>query len=102
MSFKLLQCNSRLRRVCAGRTSVENPHFGHPGKVTTHTSHSACSRYVQIITPNPKFIDGTWISREGDMEGTFYLRPNRRKWFEILFEGYAKDLGMTGSVEFLP
>ena len=81
---------------------LTGPHFGHPGQVTFHTSQSSCSRYVQIITPNPKLVDGVWISREGEMEGTLYAPPNRRKRFETLFEGYAKGLGMTGPVEFLP
>jgi len=36
------------------------------------------------------------------MEVTLYVPPNRRKVFEVLFEGYAKSMGMTGSVEFLP
>lgn len=53
------------------------------------------------MVPNPKLIDGTWVSREGEMEVTFYVPPNRRKWFEDLFVGYARSLGMTGSVEFL-
>jgi len=35
------------------------------------------------------------------MEGTLYVPPNRRKWFESSFERYAKGLGMSGSVEFL-
>jgi len=35
------------------------------------------------------------------MEVTLYVPPNRGKGFETLFEGYAKGLGMTGSVEFL-
>jgi len=42
------------------------------------------------------------MSREGEMEATLYLPPNRRKWFEILLEGHVRGLGMTGSVEFLP
>ena len=54
------------------------------------------------MTPNPKFTDGAWVSRKGDLETAFYIPPNRRKRFEELFEGYAKSLGMTGSVEFLP
>jgi len=57
---------------------------------------------VQIITPNPKIVDGAWISREGEMEVTLYVPPNRRKRFETLFEGYVMALGMTGSVKFLP
>ena len=52
------------------------------------------------MTPNPKFIDGRWVGREGDMEVAFYVPPNRRKRFERLFEGYTKDLGVTGGVEF--
>jgi len=36
------------------------------------------------------------------MEGTLYIPQNRRKGFEMLFEGYAKGLGMAGAVEFLP
>jgi len=79
-----------------------DPHFGHPGKVKVHVSHSSSSRYLQITTPNPKFVDGVWISREGEMEGSLYVPANRRKMFETLFEGYAKGLGMTGPVEFLP
>jgi len=43
-----------------------------------------------------------WISREGEMEGTLYVPANRRKMFKTLFEGYARGLGMTGPVEFLP
>ena len=54
------------------------------------------------MTPNPKYVDGEWISREGDMEVTLFVSPNRKKRFEELFEGYAKSLGMSGSVEFLP
>ena len=55
-----------------------------------------------VTTPNPKFVDGAWVGREGVMEGTLYVPPNMRKRFEMLFEGYAKIMGMTGSVEFLP
>ena len=55
-----------------------------------------------FMTPNPKFIDGVWVSREGGMDVSFYILPSRRKMFEELFEGYAKSLGMTGSVEFVP
>lgn len=101
VSFRLLQCESRLRRLCAGRLGATSPHFGHPGKVTFRTSHTPCSRYVQIATPNPKLLDGEWVSREGQMEGTLYVPQNRRKRFETLFEGYAKGLGMTGPIEFL-
>ena len=36
------------------------------------------------------------------MEVTLYVLPNKRKRFEELFEGYARELGITGSVEFLP
>ena len=93
---------SRLRRFHDYRVDLTSPHFGHLGKISYHTSHTSCSRYVQIVTPNPKFVDGAWISREGQMEGTLYVPPNRRKRFETLFEGYAKGLGVSGSVEFLP
>lgn len=55
-----------------------------------------------VATPNPKFVDGAWVSREGQVEGALYVPLNRGKRFEKLFEGYAKDLGMSGSVEFLP
>ena len=36
------------------------------------------------------------------MEVALYVPPNRRKRFEMLFEEYAKGLGMTGPVEFFP
>ena len=55
-----------------------------------------------IMTPNPKFVDGQWVSSEGEIEVTLYVPPNRGKMFEALLEGYAKSMGMTGSVEFLP
>ena len=35
------------------------------------------------------------------MEVALYVPPNRKKRFEELFEGYAKGLGMDGSVEFV-
>jgi len=87
-------------RVC--RMDLTGPDFGHPGKAAFHNGHAPGSRFVKIMTPNPKFVDGMWISRKGEMEGTLYVPPNRRKMFENLFEGYAKGLGMTGSLEFLP
>jgi len=77
------------------------PHFGHPGKVRYFQGHSPGFRLVKIYSPNPKFVDGTWISREGDMEVTLYVPQNKGKSFEELFEGYAKGLGITGSVEFV-
>ena len=67
-----------------------------------YVCHPPSPRYARITSPNPKFIDGAWVTREGGMEATLYVPPNRRKKFEDLFEGYARGLGMTGSVEFLP
>ena len=90
---------SWLRHFRLGWTSS---HFGHPGKVRFYHGHPPGSRYVKIMAPNPKFIDGTWTNREGELAATFYVPPNRRKRFEELFEEYAKSLGMVGSVEFLP
>ena len=95
-------CGPRLRKFRDRRADFTSPHFGHPGKISYHTSHTSCSRYVQIMTPNPKSVDEAWISREGQMEGTMYVPPGRRKKFETLFERYAKDFGMSGPVEFLP
>lgn len=66
-----------------------------------HHGHPPGSRYIKIMAPNPVFVDGTWISREGGMEVTFYVPPGRKGRFQGLFEGYAKSLGITGSVEFL-
>lgn len=66
-----------------------------------HHGHPPGSRYIKIMAPNPVFVDGAWIGREGDMELTFYVPQNRRRKFEELFEGYAKILGMAGRVEFL-
>jgi len=53
------------------------------------------------MTLNPKFVDRVWKSREGKLEMLLYVPPYKRRMFEILFEGYAKALGMTGSVEFV-
>jgi len=41
------------------------------------------------------------MGREDDIEVTLYVPPKKREGFEALFEGYAKGMGMTGSVEFL-
>lgn len=81
---------------------MTSPHFGHPGKIRFHHGHPPGSRYVKIMTPNPKFVDGVWTSREGEMETSLYVPLNMRKRFEELFEGHAKRLGITDSVEFLP
>ena len=78
------------------------PHFGHPGKTRLHIELPQCTRFIVYMTPNPKFVDGEWISNEGEIEVTLYVPPNRKEMFEALLEGYAKDMGMTGSVEFLP
>ena len=98
----MLRPESWLRRFRACRLGWTSPHFGYPGKIRFHLGHPPGSRYVKIMTPNPKFVDGVWISREGEMEVTLYVSPNRRRRFEELFEGYAKDLGVSGSIEFLP
>jgi len=86
--------------VC--RLDWRSPHFGHPGKTRFHGGQPLYYRYVKVAVPNPKFVDGVWVSREGEIEGTLYVPHNRRKRLEILFERYAKGFGMTGSVEFLP
>jgi hypothetical protein len=66
-----------------------------------HHGHPPGARYVKIMAPNPVFIDGTWIRREGGMEVTLYVPPGRKRRFEELFEGYSKSLGVTGSIESL-
>lgn len=63
--------------------------------------HLPGSRYVKIMAPNPAYVDGAWVSREGGMELSFYVPQNRKRRFEGLFEGYAGSLGMAGRAEFL-
>ena len=66
-----------------------------------YSDHQAkCTRFAKVAIPNPKFVDETWVSREGDIEVTFYVPQNKGKSFEILFEEYAKGMGMAGPVEF--
>jgi len=84
------------------QVGLEEPTAWAPQKDDVPSWTSPRFRYVEIMTPNPKFVDGTWINREGDMEATFYVPQNRRKRFEELFEGYAGGLGVVGSIEFLP
>ena len=96
------QCGSRLSRFRVRRFAQTSPHFGHPGKTRFYTAHLPGSRYVKLMPPNPRFVDGVWVSGEGEMEVTLYVPPNRRMGFEELFERYARGLGMMGSVEFLP
>ena len=79
-----------------------SPHFGHPGKTRFHSGQPPFYRFVKVTAPNPKFVNGAWVSREDEIEGTLYVPPNRRKKFKMLFEGYANGMGMTGPVEFLP
>ena len=95
-------CKSQLRRSHACRFGWRSPDFGHPGKIRFHSTLPLCSRYMKVMTPNPEFVDGAWVSRENDIEATLYLPPGKRKRFEVLFEGYAKGMGVTGQVEFLP
>ena len=63
--------------------------------------HAPGSRYVKIMTPNPRPVEGTWVDREGGMEVTLYVPPNRRRLFRELFGGCVKGFGVTGAVEFL-
>ena len=84
------------------RVEWRSPHFGHPGKTRFHAGLIPSCRFVMATTPNPKFVDGVWVSREGGIEGSLYVPSNRRKRFERLFERYAKGFGMTGPVEYLP
>jgi hypothetical protein len=76
-------------------------HFGHPGKIRFLHGHPPGSRYVKIMTPNPKLVDRTWFSREGEMEVTFYVPPGRRRLFKEFFGEHARGLGVNGPVEFL-
>ena len=78
-----------------------DPHFGHPGKTRFYSDQPFCARYVKILTPNPKLVDGAWVNRDGEIEATFYVPEGRKKNFQVMFEGYAKGMGMTGPVEFL-
>ena len=66
-----------------------------------HHGHPPGYRYAKIMAPNPVFVDGTWISREGGMEVTLYVPPGRKGRFGELFEKYTKGLGIDLSVEFL-
>ena len=79
-----------------------SPHFGHPGKTRFHFAQPPSGRFAVVMTPNPIFVDGAWISRDDKIEVTLYVPPNKGKTFEELLEGYAKGMGMTGSVEFVP
>lgn len=92
----------QLIRSHACRSEWRSPHFGHPGKVRFYNGQPPFRNFVLVTIPNPKFVDGAWVSREDAIEGTLFVTPNRRKRFEILFEKYAKGFGMTGPVEYLP
>ena len=101
VGFGLPRCESRLTRSHVCRLDWRSPHFGHPGKIRFHSGQPLYYRYVKVTVPNPRFVDGAWVSREDEIEGSLYVPPNRAKRFEMLFEGYAKGMGMTGPVEFL-
>ena len=100
MSPQVYLSVSRLIPPGTLRLGWASPHFGHPGKVRFFHGHPPGSRYIKIMEPNPKFVDGIWISREGGMEVTFYVPPNRKERFQELFEGYVKSLGIADPVEF--
>ena len=55
-----------------------------------------------IMQPNPKFVDGVWVRREGEMEVSLYIPSNRRRKFEESIGRHAKRLGVADSVKFLP
>jgi len=66
-----------------------------------HSGQPQVRHFVKVTTPNPKLIDGVWVSREEEIEGTFYVPPNRGKRFETLFKEYATGMGVTGPIEFV-
>jgi len=69
--------------------------------VMFHSSQPPLYHFVKVTTPNPKFVDGVWVSREDDIEGTLYVPPNKGKRFETLFKEHAIGMGVTGPIEFV-
>jgi len=72
--FGLLLCEllSAKTHATVCRLGLTNPHFGHLGKARSHHGHPLGFRYARITAPNPKFVDGTWVSKEDEMEVTFF------------------------------
>ena len=40
------------------------------------------SRFAKTTRPNPGFVNGAWVSREGGTEVALYVPPNGGKKFE--------------------
>lgn len=76
-------------------------HFGHEGRTLCYSNHPPGARFVKVFPPNPRVLqDGTFQSREGDAEVTFFIPADKENRMKGIISRYAKVLGASGEIEF--
>lgn len=77
-------------------------HFGYPGQTRFFHTLLDEPRYVKMFQPNPKKLpDGTWTTRPGDLEMSFYVYKEVKDAFVEIYQTEARSLGVLGDIEFL-
>jgi len=78
-----------------------SPHFGYAGRTLYYYSHPPGARFVKVLPPNPRVLpDGTFHSREGDIEVVFFIPMDEEGRMKGIISRYAKTLGVSGEIEF--
>ena len=78
-----------------------SPHFGYEGRTLCYHSHPPGARFVKVLPLNPRVLqDGTFQSREGDIEVAFFIPTDEEEKMKEIISRYAKALGVTGEIEF--
>jgi hypothetical protein len=77
-------------------------HFGYPGQTRFFHTLLDEPRYVKIFQPNPmKLSDGSWRTRTGDAEISFYLHKVVKDAFVDIFKAETRALEVSGEIEFV-
>lgn len=78
-----------------------SPHFGYEGRTLCYYSHPPGARFIKVLSPNPRMLpDGTFQSREGDIEVAFFIPTDKEDRMKEIISRYAKSLGVSGEIEF--
>ncbi|GJE86552.1 hypothetical protein PsYK624_026320 [Phanerochaete sordida] len=79
-------------------------HFGWAGRTRFYHTVLDEPRFVKMFQPNPAPLpDGSWeVRSKDDVEIVFYIQKELRGAFVDLFAAQARELGMSGEVEWVP
>ncbi|GJE85414.1 hypothetical protein PsYK624_014930 [Phanerochaete sordida] len=79
-------------------------HFGFPGQTRFyHTVDLDEPQVLKMFAPNPtRLTDGGWYTRsKDDVEMTFFVHKEQKGAFVELFTAQARNLGLTGDIEWV-